>query len=184
MIDFHPLHVDPKTELRLLQLADAGRLFDLVDENRAHMRKWLPWVDFTQTPRDSADFIEASLRKIEKREEIHCGIWHDSQWVGVIGTHSIDWEKRETSLGYWIIKEFEGKGIITKSCRAFIQYLIEHMKLARIEICCAADNLRSCAVAQRLGFERKGLPLLSSGRGGTSKAQVVYCWVAPPVASR
>ena len=41
---------------------DAEELFLLVDENRAYLRKWLPWLDHNKTVDDTREFIKTSLR--------------------------------------------------------------------------------------------------------------------------
>ncbi|MCX7275670.1 MAG: hypothetical protein NTV19_21590, partial [Burkholderiales bacterium] len=53
--------VDPTLDLVLLEPRHAGLLFALVDENRAHLRRWLPWVDATRGVGDSAAYIHATL---------------------------------------------------------------------------------------------------------------------------
>ena len=39
--------VDDEIELRIATESDAATLFQLVEENREHLRAWLPWLDET-----------------------------------------------------------------------------------------------------------------------------------------
>lgn len=39
--------IDEDLDLRLLQMGYAEQLFLQVDKNRAYLREWLPWVDWT-----------------------------------------------------------------------------------------------------------------------------------------
>ena len=64
----------------------------------------------------------------------------------------VDTEMNTGEIGYWNVRAFEGHGLITKACRLFIDHGFRERKLHRIEIHAAADNLRSRAVAERLGF--------------------------------
>ena len=44
------LNVDRDTQLHLLQIQDSVSLFQLVQENREHLRQWLPWIDNIISP--------------------------------------------------------------------------------------------------------------------------------------
>jgi ribosomal-protein-serine acetyltransferase len=61
------------------------------------------------------------------------------------------------SIGYWLSKELEGKGIITRSCKAVIDEGFKRLKLNRIEIRAAVENYKSQAIPQRLGFKQEGI---------------------------
>ena len=45
-----------------LQPEDAPTLYALVEENRAHLSRWLPWVEATREVADSLAFITDSLQ--------------------------------------------------------------------------------------------------------------------------
>ncbi len=61
------------------------------------------------------------------------------------------------SLGYWLGENFAGNGIITKSCKAMINYAFTTLNLNRIEIKCATKNYKSKAIAERLHFKQEGI---------------------------
>jgi ribosomal-protein-serine acetyltransferase len=50
--------VDDEVYLRLHEERNAEQLFRLVDENRAYLRAWLPWVDSNTSPEDTRSFIQ------------------------------------------------------------------------------------------------------------------------------
>jgi len=64
---------------------------------------------------------------------------------------------RSTSIGYWLGERFQGSGVMTKSCKALIEYAFRELKLNRVEIRCAEKNLRSRAIPERLGFVNEGM---------------------------
>ncbi len=70
--------------------------------------------------------------------------------------HNLDQVNRKAEIGYWIAKEFEGKGIITAACRKLITYAFEELELNRVAICAAVGNEKSRAIPERLGFLEEG----------------------------
>lgn len=150
------MRIDERTELKQLERKDAHALFLLTDRSRAHLREWLPWVDGTKTERDSRVFIENTIRQAASQKGVHAGIWYRGELAGVIGFHSIDWTNASTSIGYWLGAEFQGKGLMTKACRAMVDHAFEKMKMHRVEIRCGVMNQKSCAITQRLGFRYEG----------------------------
>lgn len=147
--------VHDKTTLRLLEPRHAEPLFALTDANRAHLREWLPWLDSTTSVKDTLAFIQASQQQFASNNGFQAGIWYQDQIVGVIGFR-IAWQNQSTSIGYWLSREFQGRGIMTKACRALADYAFKELGLNRVEIRCAVENLKSRAIPERLGFKNEG----------------------------
>jgi ribosomal-protein-serine acetyltransferase len=148
--------IAPNLKLALWDVYHADALFAVVDENRDHLRQWLPWVDSTLSAEDSRAFIIRSLNMFGKRREMHCAIWHDGNLVGAIGFNKIDWQNLDCEIGYWLAQSAEGNGIITAACRAIIDHAITNWRMNRIVIEAATMNRRSRAVPLRLGFKHEG----------------------------
>jgi hypothetical protein len=51
----------PSLTLRLLREEDAQELFLRNDQNRDHLRQWMPWLDETKSASDTLNFIRRSL---------------------------------------------------------------------------------------------------------------------------
>ncbi len=135
---------------------DAEELFSLIDQCRQYLREWLPWVDATQNIRDTKLFIETVLKQHASNNGFQAGIWFDEKLVGVIGFHRMDWLNRSTSVGYWLGKQFQGQGIMTKSVKKLVDYSFGEINLNRVEIRCAVQNHKSRAIPERLGFVNEG----------------------------
>ncbi len=148
--------IDDALELRPLEHAHAGELYAVVEANRAYLRRWMGWVDRTNSVDDIAAFIRRSLEQHARDDGFVAGLWHDGRVVGTIGMLYLRTEPRRTELGYWLAEALQGKGIVTRGCRRFIDYLFEQTKLNRVEIRCATENHRSRAIAKRLGFKEEG----------------------------
>ena len=144
-------------ELHLLTEAHVTTLFHLIEINRPHLRRWLPWVDGTQTLEDTRRYVRFGLRQHAKRNGMHAGIWYQRRLAGVVSYNYIDLGKRQTELGYWLGRAFQGKGLMTAACRAMTTYAFDQLKLQRIEIRCAVANEKSRAIPDRLGYETIGI---------------------------
>ena len=149
--------VDNDISLFINEEQDAAELFMLVEANRAHLHAWLPWVDGTQTVEDELDFIQHTREQFEHGEGIGCLIRYSGKVAGAIGFHGASIVNRSIEIGYWLGKEYEGKGIMTRTCRAMISYAFNEWHMNRVQIRCATSNVRSCAIPQRLGFTREGV---------------------------
>ena len=68
----------------------------------------------------------------------------------------VDPRTRTGEIGYWIAEGAQGRGLVTKGCRAIMRHGFEDLGLRRLELKCAATNTRSAAVAGRLGFTLEG----------------------------
>ena len=140
----------------MLEERHAATVFALVDRDREYLREWLPWVDSTLRQEDSLSFIRASLEQFASNSGFAAGVWWNEQFVGVVGTHKIDWLNRKVELGYWLGKNFQGQGIMTDASRAAVTHLLVEMDLNRVTIQCATGNAKSCAIPRRLGFSLEG----------------------------
>ncbi len=143
-------------ELRILQEEHAADLFRLVHHNREHLRPWLPWVDNTNAIQDTLDFIKSGLDQYAKLDGLQLGIWQGDQITGTVGYHRWDFRHGSTEIGYWLGEDFTGQGIMTRAVAALVDYAFEVLNLHRVEIRCAPQNLKSCAIPQRLGFTHEG----------------------------
>ena len=149
--------VAPDIEIRLFELKDAETVFAVVERNRAYLREWLPWVDFTASADNIRNFIVRVREQFETGRGPQAGIWIRGEFAGSVGCHPIDWPNKNCSIGYWIEERYQGKGIMTRCCTTLIDYLFRDLGLHRVTIQCGTDNRRSCAIPERLGFTREGL---------------------------
>ena len=147
--------VDGEVALALLEEQDAAGLFRLIEENRAYLRRYLPWLDQNTRPDHTAAFIRASLQQFAARDGLACGIRFRGELAGVAGLHRIDWPNRRTSIGYWLAEAHQGKGVVTRACAGLLDYVFGELGLHHAEIACAPGNARSCAIPERLGFVRE-----------------------------
>ncbi len=149
--------VDGDIILRLLEPRHAAALFALVETNRGHLRRWLPWLDTNIEVSDTLRFIHRTQRQFADNAGFVAGIWYGGEIAGVIGHNRIDWENRISWPGYWLAEGFGGQGIMTKSCHALISHAFSELDLNRVDIRCAVENRKSRAIPERLGLRQEGV---------------------------
>ncbi|OGQ46463.1 MAG: hypothetical protein A3H42_00140 [Deltaproteobacteria bacterium RIFCSPLOWO2_02_FULL_46_8] len=153
---FH-LKIDSELELQLFDPLHAEALSALIEKNRKYLRQWLAWLDLNKGLEDTQAFIEHSIKEHKEKKSIVTGVWYRGKLAGVASLVKIDWMHKWTVIGYWISEEMQGKGLVTKSSRALIDYAFHDLKLNRIEIRCATENQKSRAVIERLGLKKEGI---------------------------
>jgi ribosomal-protein-alanine N-acetyltransferase len=141
--------------LRELRLDDAEEIFrlrsnkevnDLIDRPNA------------ETVDDAIEFI----RKIQAIAANHGVImWvitliGDAKLIGTILYWHIEWEKNEAEIGYELLPEYQGKGIMTEALEKVIEFGFKELKFNMITADPNERNERSIRLLETLGFQLTG----------------------------
>lgn len=148
--------VEDNIKLKMLSLQDVEELFVLTINSMEQLKEWLPLIAYNTKIEDTENFIKSTMVQFAENNGFQAGIWSNGELAGVIGFHKIDWRNKSTSIGYWLGKGFEGSGLMTKACKALVNYAIIELKLNRVEIRAAVENTKSQAIPKRLGFIQEG----------------------------
>lgn len=151
------LKVDSEIVLKEIELSDAEAIFKLIDSDRKNLRIWLSFVDSTKEIEDTKDFIRSTLFLPEDIRDFVAVIIYNGQKIGLIGFKLTDFVNKKTEIGYWISKEFENKGIVTKSVVKMINYAFNNLELNRIQIKCGIGNEKSSKIPKKLNFKFEGI---------------------------
>ena len=149
--------IDENLRLELTAEKHARGLFDAVNANREHLSQFLPWVDNMQSEADFNNYIKNCESLYQQGKEVSFVIILGEVLVGRIGLHHLNSQNKNVAIGYWLTKNAEGKGIISRSCKALINYGFGELGLHRIEIRAAVDNVRSQAIPERFNFTKEGI---------------------------
>ena len=168
------IRVDEDIELRLVAERDASRIFALMDRDREYLREWLPWVDGTRSVADTEGFVQRSLDQMRRGEGFQVCIEHRGELAGVMGFVYLDPVNRRAEVGYWLGQAFQGRGTMTRACRALVDYGFHSLDLNRIEIRVDLDNRKSRAIPERLGFVQEALLRESVQDHGRFRDIVMY----------
>lgn len=152
------LRVDDEISLMLVSSHRADEVYALIDSNREHISEFLPWL----TPnynRESYDQYVALARKgFARQTEYGTIIYYQGQPAGAIGLHIQNHGSSSgAEIGYWLGKEFTGKGIMTRAVASLLDFAFGTLDIHRVFIRCATTNTASCAIPKRLGFQHEGM---------------------------
>ncbi len=95
---------------------------------------------------------------LAKSEPESFAIEVDGVLAGGVGFTLLGAERRGCAeVGYWVAKEFWGRGIATATCTAVANYLFEKYSLRRVEAHAHGANVGSQRVLEKSGFQREGV---------------------------
>jgi ribosomal-protein-serine acetyltransferase len=135
---------------------DAPEMFALVERHREELREWLPWIDATLTVGDARRYAQFAQAQFESHTAFDYAIRFRRAIVGAIGLHALDWGSRNAAIGYWLVPDARGHGLMTRACETLVAHAFGTLELHRLEIRCVVENERSRAVAERLRFRFEG----------------------------
>ncbi len=169
--------------LRLPEITDAPTLFALFEQNRDHLTKWQDWPNKIQTLEDCKAYILRLAGEHEAGKTLACLIVYQDKPVGMCDLTYIVPPLRKAEIGYWIAKDYQGRGIVTQSCRGLMAHAFGTMNLNRLalkfkHVSDDNENIRSRRVAERLGFTQEGVLRQDGMTKGVMMDMVMYSLLA------
>jgi ribosomal-protein-serine acetyltransferase len=143
--------------MRRWEPSDAAGCLATVDAERSRLARWMPWVPFATTVSDFAAYIERAAEQEREGTGCHRGLFEGPVVVGSVGASVGALNFDESDVGYWLSSAHEGKGLVTTAMRHLLDWLFVERDMHRITIRAAVGNVRSRAVAERLGFTYEGI---------------------------
>lgn len=158
----------PDFFIREATLEDAGIIWQTIYDNREYLRTWLAFVDQLKDVSDEEEFLSSQLSVPYEERNIVFVIGQGYELCGLVGFVNTDIANHRTEIGYWLIPEYQGIGLMTRCVHHLCLWAMNERGMNRIQIRCAVGNHSSNAIPRRLGFifegtEREG-ELLSDGK--------------------
>ena len=138
--------------LRELQAGDAEQIFKI--RTNARVNEFLDRAP-TKSVNDSLKFINNILKAQTKEDSMMWAITlkNEPQLIGTILYWHIVKDQDKAELGYEMLPEYFGKGIMHEALMEVIRFGFETMQLKKIVAETRGDNLRSVSALQKCGFE-------------------------------
>nr|WP_240895887.1 GNAT family protein [Kineococcus siccus] len=149
-----------------------------LDRCREHVRPWVGPAFVT----DTVEGARATLRRYADAAAGDgarlFGVWDAGVLVGGVMFVSFSAATGSCELGCWLEPAAEGRGLVTPAAGVLLDWAFDDRGLHRAEWRCRADNVRSAAVARRLGMTLEGTLREAWPYRGTRHDQQVWAVLA------
>ena len=145
--------------LRELSINDAMDISRLMTYN---ISRSLWEVPYPYTIENALEFINSSHRDFKSLKAVNFAIQYKNNLegvnriVGIIGLKNIEYDKKNTNLGYWIGEPYWGNGIATESVTLVINYAFSVLGLEEVYAYVYSENKASIRVLEKNGMTKKG----------------------------
>ena len=162
-----------KCKLRTWRLSDAKDLAAALNHRSVlnNLRDGLP---FPYTEQDAKEYIIATLSANEN-DTFAYAITLDDRAIGSIGAFRQGNIHRQTAeLGYYLAKEYWGRGIMTDAIRQLCGHIFETTDILRIYAEPFSYNAGSRRALEKAGFTREGTMKCSAVKNGEVVDMTLY----------
>jgi len=130
---------------------------------------------------EAAGFIKKITASIEHKQSMYWAISlrEDAHLIGTICYWNFDVENDTVEIGYEMLPEFQGRGLMTEAIKRVIEYGFEEMKVKTITAFPSADNTGSVALLKNAGFKVTDKAYANSHQNVSD--QVAYALTCPEV---
>lgn len=152
-----PILTTARLTLRRLGMADEQEIFTLRSD--AEINKYLG-RQLSKTIDNARDFINMVNDNINKNDSLYWAITLGDQnkLVGTICLLGFSNENENCEIGYELLTNFEGQGIMKEAVEKVIEYSFKTIKVKKIEAVLHRDNLRSINLLKKLSFRNSAKP--------------------------
>ena len=131
-------------------------------------------IPFPYTKKDAEDFI-ASIHAAEPDKTWAFAITVDGRAVGSItATRRENIYARTAEIGYYVARAFWGNGLATSAVRQLCSSIFQNTDILRISAEVFAENLASCQVLEKAGFQLEGILQSYAVKNGVVRNMKIY----------
>ncbi|HWD89714.1 MAG TPA: GNAT family N-acetyltransferase [Mucilaginibacter sp.] len=141
--------------LRELQAGDAEEIFRLRSDERVNQ-----FVDRARavTIDDAHNFIQMIQRNSANDEGLFWALTliGEAKLIGTIVYWHIEWENCKAEIGYEMLPEYQGQGLMSEALKKVIEFGFEELKFREITAEPNERNVKSIRLLEKLGFDLTG----------------------------
>jgi len=138
--------------------AFAAQLHAAAMESLATVGRWMPWCHPQRTEEEGLDWYRACEENWDTGVEYEFSAFAPTgEYLGAAGLNQFNRVHNFANLGYWVRESRQGQGIAVEAAMLIAEFGFRTLRLSRIEIVVAEDNLPSRRVAERVGATFEGI---------------------------
>lgn len=144
--------------IRCPQPGDGAAVNQAIQESLSSLQAWMPWATPGPTPQETELVMRRGRVQFLERTNLMLLLFHTASGavVGGSGLHRVNWDVPSFEIGYWCRTRFEGQGYISEAVRGITAFAFEALGANRVHIRMDSHNVRSQAVAERVGYRFEG----------------------------
>jgi len=151
-----------RIKLRRLKLSDAVSLHRQTREKGINLFSG-PYMSANNMV-SAKEYIYTCQKNLDLRKSDVFGIvlLSKQELIGSIGLSSINWEKGETYIGFWLSEKFWGRGIMVETLNLIKPYIYQVLGLRIVIAEVEKNNIASIKVLKKAGFRLDQYPKLEN----------------------
>jgi RimJ/RimL family protein N-acetyltransferase len=159
LIDFPSEFETERLIIRMPKPGDGKVVYESKKASKNELLPWMAWAHRDESEEDAEINIREAHVNFITREDLRLLVFHKETGALIAnsGLHRIDWDARKFEIGYWIDTRYSGKGYMTEAVKGIEGFAFNELEANRVEIHCDTKNVKSRAIAERLGYELEGI---------------------------
>jgi RimJ/RimL family protein N-acetyltransferase len=145
--------------IRNYSIKDAPALFELVKNNIDLLKDYFPMsVEQNTSIPNSRKYILQRHSDRKKEKSLFAGIFTpEGRLIGQICAKDINWRVPKCEAGYFLDKNFHGKGLAKEAIELFTEHCFRKLGIIKITLRIEPQNTISKILAEKSGFKMIGL---------------------------
>ena len=113
----------------------------------------MPWCHAGYSEAEARSWFEQCLANSRAERAYDVGIFtaDGHEVLGGVGINQLNAQHNFANVGYWVRESHQRRGVATRAVQTIAGYGFDHLRLTRLEIVVAVDNLASRRVAEKIG---------------------------------
>ena len=150
-----PIRQTSRYLLRQIQQADRAQIFAGLSNPRVIAHYGIAY-DTEVAAQEQIDWYESMQQTQTGYWWAICTLDQPDKLLGTCGLYEIDSYNRNADIGYWLLPDYWGLGIMHECLLSILRFGFDNLALHRIQAEIEPANIASAKLIQKLGFEYEG----------------------------